>query len=189
MADVQRSKKRRQSTNEVDDINYTPWKSSLTKHPRSTKKEKHKAKTPSPEKGRKDKASKVKRSDLPGNSNIRSPSEAKNLKPARFKTPDPIEQAASSPLTTPKTPRPASKFGIPADVAKTLLKYASRLNPLVGMIYAMTQYFAEKNEDMPSREEFLQILVDCVNSLVHSLHASPLIARIRYSSTKNRFQH
>ena len=49
-----------------------------------------------------------------------------------------------------------------------MLKYASRLNPLVGMIYAVTQYFTEKNEDMPSREAFLPILVDCVNSLIHS---------------------
>ena len=48
-----------------------------------------------------------------------------------------------------------------------MLKYASRLNPLVGMIYAITQYFIGKNEDMPSREAFLPILVDCVNSLVH----------------------
>jgi len=48
-----------------------------------------------------------------------------------------------------------------------MLKYASRLNPLVGLIYAVTQYFTEK-EDMPSREAFLPILVDCVNSLVHT---------------------
>jgi hypothetical protein len=47
-------------------------------------------------------------------------------------------------------------------------QYASRLNPLVGMIYAVIQYFTEKNKDIPNREAFLPVLVDCVNSLVHS---------------------
>lgn len=113
--------------------------------------------------------------DLLGRSDLKSPLEGKISKSARLSIPDLIDQAISSPLNTPKTSRAASKLGIPSDISKALLKYASMLNPLVGMIYAKTRYFIEKNEDIPSREEFLPILVDCVNSFVHSPISSHLL--------------
>ena len=34
------------------------------------------------------------------------------------------------------------------------------------MIYTVTQYFTEKKGDMPTREDFLPMLIDCVKSLV-----------------------
>lgn len=145
MTGVRRSKKRQQPTGEGNDDNLPVHGSP----PKRTKKGTPEPKVPTPVQGRQRQESKIPEQDPP-------------------RTPSPIGHPPSSPLTTPKTPRAASKLGIPADVAKTMLKYASRLNPLVGLIYAVTQYFTEKQEDMPSREAFLPTLVDCVNSLVHT---------------------
>jgi hypothetical protein len=162
MAGEKGPRKRGQSTGEGSNIDNPPVEEdSPTKR---VKKGNPKPKTPSPVKGRKGKPLKDKHSDSPSRSNVKSPSKGEISKPDPFRTPSPTGQPASSPLTTPKTPRAASKLGIPADVAKKL-KYTLRLNLLVGMIYAVTQYFTEKNEDMPSREASLPILV---NSLVRS---------------------
>ena len=124
------------------------------------------------------------------NTSDESPPKRKDSKHGQFKTPSPVKELKSSPLTTPKTPRAASKLAIPADTAKMLLKYASRLNPLVSMIYTVTQYFTERKEDMRTREDFLPMLVDCVKSLVptFSYLLSTLIARMLSSSTKSHFQ-
>jgi hypothetical protein len=170
MANVEGSKKRhkrRNSTVEEDDMNSpAEQQPSPSKRLRSGKKEqKADIKLLSPTKERKPKSSKDQTSN-PKEPKDKSLSKGKDSKAKQVRTPSPIRQPVSSPLTTPKTPRGAEKLGIPFDAAKTMLKYASRLNPLVGMIYAATQYFTESKEDMPSREDFLPKLVDCVNSLV-----------------------
>ena len=183
-----KSKKRRQSTDEDHDPDTATEQQSPTKRLRSEKKEQaDDTKTPSPQKERKSKASQSKTtstgdttpsptkegkskhlkgdsSNSESESTLQSPSKRKGSKRRQFRTPE--KPPTSSPLTTPKTPRAASKLGIPADAAKTLLKYASKLNPLVNMIYMVTQYDAEKKEDMRTREDFLSMLIDCVKSLV-----------------------
>jgi len=194
MADISTgSKKRRQSTVEEDDISSpAEQQPSPSKRLRSVKKgTKADINNPSPTKGRKPKSSKDQTSDQKKEPKDKSPSKGKDSKHSQARPPSPIRPPESSPLTTPRTPKAASKLGIPVDAAKKMLKYASRLNPLVGMIYAVTQYFTESKEDMPSREDFLPKLVDCMNSLVSTLSypLSTLMARIPYYWTKSRFQH
>ena len=121
------------------------------------------AESPSPKK-RRSKASN-KSSNVKNVLNMKSPSKGKVLK-EQVRTPSPNTQSETSPLTAPKTPKSASKLGIPPDTVKTMSKYASKINPLVRMIYTVTQYFIETKEDIPSREDFLPKLVDCVHSLV-----------------------
>ena len=184
MAGVKGLKKRRKSTVEEDDISSpAEQQPSPSKRLRSEKKEqKADIKTPSPMKERKPKSSKDQTSNPKKTPKDKSPSKGKDSKGKQVRTPSPIGQLASSPLRTPKAPRGASKLGIPVDAAKTMLKYASRLNPLVGMIYAVTKYFTESKEDMLSHEDFLPKLVDCVNFLVSTLSdpLSTLMARTPY---------
>jgi hypothetical protein len=193
MADVKGSKKRRKSTVEEDDISSpAEQQPSPSKRLRSEKKEqKADTKTPSPTKERKPKSSKDQTSNPKKEPKDKGPSKGKDSKDKQVRTPSPIGQPQTSPLTTPKTPRGASKLGIPVDAAKTMMKYRSRLNPLVGMIYAVTQYFTESKEDMPRCEDFLPKLVDCVNSLVSTLSdpLSTLMARTPYYWTKSHFRH
>lgn len=182
MADVKGSKKRHPSTDDADNIKGL----SPPKRLRSMEKEQQsEAKTPSPAKERKSKASKDKTSN---SKTVKSPTKGKGSNVKQFLTPSPTKERSSSPLVTPKTPKAASKIGIPAEVAKIMLKYASRLNPLVGMMYSVTQHFVEQNEDMPSRQEFLPKLIDCVNSLVSPILFQSLTSRIRYYSTESHFQ-
>ncbi len=76
------------------------------------------------------------------------------------KTPD-----SSPPIQTPKTPRQASSLGVTSGTAKTLLKYASRLKPLVLMLYEAFRMAVERKE-VPSQEDFVGILDELADSLV-----------------------
>jgi hypothetical protein len=111
MADVQGSRKRGQLSDEGNDTDNIARQSSSTKR---TRKGNADPKTTGPVKGRKGTGK--------SRSNVQRPEgKLSKLEPPR--TPSPIGKSASSPLTTPKTPKAASKLGIPAEVAKTMLKY------------------------------------------------------------------
>lgn len=157
MTDVKGSNKRPRSTDrEEEDSSPT----ARLQHPSVKKEQNTEMNTRSPRKRRRSRSSKDQTSDPKKELKDKSSIKAKDSKRQT-----PFGKPKSSPLTTPR----AGTRGIHVDVSKT--QHASRPNPLVDMIYAVTQYFTESKADTvpcPRREDTLPKFMDCVNSLVLS---------------------
>ena len=80
-------------------------------------------------------------------------------------TPTTKEPSSTPFIQTPKTPRQAASLGIPSETAKSLLKYASELRPLVMLLYEVCRFGVQQKE-VPSEEDFKDLLIELAKSVV-----------------------
>lgn len=92
----------------------------------------------------------------------------KSKKLKESSTPQKKDPDSSSPSKTSGIPHQASSMGVDPTAAKTLLKYASKLKPLVLMLYETFRMAVEKKE-LPSQKDFMTSLDKLAKSMVSFL--------------------